>query len=135
MEGHVAQLGSGQDPGKMRLARAEASEGMWYNEQSPRMANWGPQASCITSLSLTVCSRVHITQAVGGKGGNVPERSGQRGCSLCSSLFPPEFGPRALRRCPNCRLGTLAFGSLTSKPGFPQTWAAGVRAFPTTSHL
>lgn len=52
-------------------------------------------------------------------------------CSLTSSLFQPESGPRARRQ--SCRLDTKTPGSLTSKPRSPRIWAAGVRAFPTTS--
>lgn len=37
-----------------RLARAEASEGKWPDEQSLHVADWGCQASCTRSLSLTV---------------------------------------------------------------------------------
>lgn len=37
-----------------RLARAEASEGKWPDEQSLHVADWGCQASCMRSLSLTV---------------------------------------------------------------------------------
>lgn len=76
----------------MKLFRAEASEGMWYNEQSPGPASWGPPASCIISLSLTV--RIYTwalvsmpRQAVASKGGDRHERSGQRGayCAILSS--------------------------------------------------
>lgn len=84
----------------MELFRTEASEGMWYNEQSLGTASWGPPASCIISLSLTVriynglrCS----TQAVGRKGGNGYERSGQRSV-YCAILFSLEFGPRTWGR-------------------------------------
>lgn len=35
--------------------RAEASEGVWHNEQSLHVASWGLQeASCVRSLNLTV---------------------------------------------------------------------------------